>query len=302
MAGGSNPIKAILYAFFANAGIAIAKTAAAVSTGSSSMTAEAIHSYADSGNQLLLLLGLKRAQKPADAEHPLGYGKVTYFWSFIVAMLLFSIGGLFSLYEGYHKLHETGPIENSWVALLVLAFSIVLEGISMRGCMVEVEKVRHGRSLWSWLNQSRNSELVVVFGEDLAALSGLAIAFVFVLIATVTGDGIWDAYGSMAIGGLLVIVALFVAFRIAKLLIGRSADPEIAAVIAREIERDPDIIEIFNVITLQVGPQIMLAAKLRMTPGLPLNEAIAHINALERRLREEVPDLGWLFMEPDLHD
>lgn len=302
MAGGANPIKAIYYAFFANAGIAIAKTAAAIYTGSSSMTAEAIHSYADSGNQLLLLLGLKRAQKPADREHPLGYGKLTYFWSFIVAILLFSVGGLFSLYEGWHKLHESGPVENAWVALVVLALAIGLEGLSMRGCLVEVNKVRGTRSLWRWLNQSRNSELVVVFGEDLAALAGLVIAFVFVLIAMVTGDAIWDAYGSMTIGVLLVIVALFVASRVAKLLIGRSADPEVSAAIARELERDPEILEVFNVITLQVGPQIMLAAKLRMTPGMRLDEAIEHINELERNLREQVPDLGWLFMEPDLRD
>lgn len=302
MAGGSNPTRAILYAFFANLIIAVAKTAAALHTGSSSMTAEAIHSFADSGNQLLLLLGLRQSRKPPDREHPLGYGKLTFFWSFMVAMLLFSIGGLFSLYEGWHKLHESGPIENGWVALLVLAFSIVLESISMRGCLVEVNKVRGTRNLWSWLNQSRNSELVVVFGEDLAALAGLGIAFGFVLVAMITGDARYDAYGSMAIGMLLMVVAFFVAFRVAKLLIGRSADPEVVAAITHALESEPAITEVFNVITLQVGPQIMLAAKLRMTPGLSLEEAIGRINELERKLREQVPDLGWLFMEPDVRD
>ncbi|MCP5070796.1 MAG: cation diffusion facilitator family transporter [bacterium] len=302
MAGGSNPIRAIFYAFFANLSIAVAKTAAALYTGSSSMTAEAIHSFADSGNQLLLLLGLKSAKKPPNREHPLGYGKVTYFWSFIVAMLLFSVGGLFSLYEGWHKLHDSSPIENGWVALTVLGLSIVLESISMRGCLIEVNKVRGDRSLWSWLNRSRNSELVVVFGEDLAALTGLVLAFVFVLIALSTGNPVYDAYGSMAIGILLVIVALFVATLVAKLLIGRSADPDVASAIARAIEHEPHILEVFNIITLQVGPQIMLAAKLRLTPGLSLDEAIEHINKLERTLREQVPDLGWLFIEPDAHD
>lgn len=302
MAGGSNPTRAILYAFFANLIIAAAKTAAALHTGSSSMTAEAIHSFADSGNQLLLLLGLRQSRKPPDREHPLGYGKLTYFWSFMVAMLLFSIGGLFSLYEGWHKLHESGLIENGWVALLVLAFSIVLESISMRGCLVEVNKIRGTRNLWSWVNQSRNSELVVVFGEDLAALAGLGIAFGFVLVAMITGDARYDAYGSMAIGMLLMVVALFVAFRVAKLLIGRSADPEVVAAITLALESEPAITEVFNVITLQVGPQIMLAAKLRMTPGLSLEEAIGRINELERKLREQVPDLGWLFMEPDVRD
>ncbi|MCP5059213.1 MAG: cation diffusion facilitator family transporter [bacterium] len=302
MASGSNPVRAIFYAFFANLAIAVTKTAAAIYTGSSSMTAEAIHSFADSGNQLLLLLGLRGARKPSDPEHPLGYGKVTYFWSFIVALLLFSVGGLFSLYEGWHKLHESGPIENGWIALVVLGFSIVLEAISMRGCLVEVNKIRGDRSLWNWLYRSRNSELVVVFGEDLAALVGLGIAFAFVSVAVATGDPIYDAYGSISIGVLLVIVALFIASRVATLLIGRSADPDVTAALARELERSPYILEVFNIITLQVGPQIMLAAKLRMTPGLSLGEAIEHINELERNLRAEVPELGWLFMEPDSQD
>ncbi|MAE96891.1 MAG: cation efflux family transporter [Deltaproteobacteria bacterium] len=301
-AGGSNPLRAILYAFFANAGIAVAKTAAALHTGSSSMVAEAIHSVADACNQLLLILGLRGARREPDAEHPLGYGKLTYFWSFIVAILLFSVGGLFSLYEGWHKLHQSGPIENAWIALLVLALSIGLEAVSMRGCMVEVNKVRGERSLWRWLNESRSSELVVVFGEDLAALLGLVVAFAFVALAAATGDGVYDAYGSMTIGVLLVAVALFVGWRVAKLLIGRSADPEVTAAIQREIARGEGIREVFNVITLQVGPQIMVAAKVRIAPELPLVEALERVNTLERHLREEVPDIGWIFMEPDVSD
>lgn len=302
MAGGSNPVRAILYAFGANSAIAVAKTGAALYTGSSSMTAEAIHSFADAGNQLLLLLGMRRSKRAPDAEHPLGYGKVTYFWSFIVAMLLFSVGGLFSLYEGYHKLHDAGPIKNGWIALVVLGLSIGLEALSMRGCMVEVNVVRGDRSLWTWLNESRSSELVVVFGEDLAALVGLAFAFVFVLLAMTTGDGRYDAYGSMAIGVLLVSVALFVASRVAKLLIGRSADPGIAAIVAQEVRDDPEFLEVFHLITIQVGPQVMLAAKLRMRSGLGLDEACQMINALEVRLHARIPELGWLFMEPDLED
>jgi len=300
--GGANPTKAILYAFTANAGIAIAKTWAAIYTGSTSMTAEAIHSFADAGNQVLLLLGMRRSKRAPDAEHPLGYGKVTYFWSFIVALLLFSLGGLFSLYEGWHKLHDNGPIESAWVALVVLGFSIVLEAFSMKGCLDEVNRIRGTRSLWSWLQQSRNSELVVVFGEDLAALLGLTIAFVFVLVAMLTGDGVYDAYGSIAIGVLLIVVSMFVANRVAKLLIGRSADPEVVAALAEAIDADDDIAEVLNVITVQVGPSIMLAAKIRLRPGLSMEAGIGHINALERRLREQVPDLGWLFMEPDLED
>lgn len=166
---------------------------------------------------------------------------------------------------------------HGWVALVVLGFSIVLEAVSMKGCMDEVNRIRGDRGIWSWLNQSRNSELVAVFGEDLAALLGLTIAFVFVAIAMVTGDGIHDAYGSIAIGVLVIIVSLFVANRGAKLLIGRSADPEVVAALREAIDRDDDIAEVLNVITVQVGPQIMLAAKVRMRSGLSMAEGIGHI-------------------------
>ncbi len=302
MAGGSNPTKAILYAFAANGGIAIAKSFAAFYTGSSSMTAEAIHSYADSGNQLLLLLGMSRAKKAPDAEHPLGYGKSTYFWSFIVALMLFSIGGLFSLYEGWHKLHDSGPIQNGWIAVVVLVFSIFLEAISMRACMVEVNKIRGDQSLWTWVRESRNSELVVVFGEDLAALAGLVLALGFVLLAMVTGDGVYDAYGSMTIGVLLVIIALFIASRVAKLLIGRSAAPDMEAALREEIQGASLVDHVYNTITIQVGPQVMLAAKVRMREGISIEEACSSINALERALRDRFPELGWLFIEPDVTD
>lgn len=302
VAGGSSPRRAILYAFFANLGIALSKLLAWFYTGSSSMLAETIHSTADTANQLLLLLGLVRAQRAPDPEHPLGYGKVTFFWSFIVATLLFSVGGLFSLYEGWHKLHETGPLENAWVALLVLGIAIGLESASMRACLQEVDRVRRGRSYWRWLNESRSSELVVVFGEDFAALLGLTVAFAFVLSAWLTGDRQYDAYGSIAIGTLLVVVALFLAVRIKALLIGRSADPEIVAAVRTAIEEDEHILDVLHLITVQVGANVMVAAKLRMRDNLPLGEACEHINRLEVRLKEQVPDVSWSFMEPDLMD
>ncbi|MBW2313935.1 MAG: cation diffusion facilitator family transporter [Deltaproteobacteria bacterium] len=302
MAGGASPQKAILYALAANSGIAVAKTAAAMATGSTSMVAEAIHSYADSGNQLLLLLGLHRSKRPPDREHPLGYGKVTYFWSFVVALLLFSIGGLFSLYEGWHKLHGAEPIQSLWIAVLVLLFSMALEVVSLRGCLAEVARERGGRSLWRWVNESRSAELVVVFGEDLAALLGLSAALVFVVLAALTGNPVWDAAGSMVIGGLLVMIALFVAVRIKALLIGRSADPGIVAAIEREIQADPAILELLNALTVQVGPQLMLAAKLRMSPDLSIDEACEAINNLEMHLKQSIPEIGWCFMEPDLRD
>jgi len=301
-AGGAEPQRAILYALGANLAIALAKTGAVVVTGSSSLLAEAIHSYADTGNQLLLLLGLRRSRRPPDLEHPLGYGKVTYFWSFIVALLLFSVGGLFSIYEGWHKLEDGAPIAHLWIAVAVLALSVVLELASLRGCLAEVAHERGARSLWRWANETRSAELVVVFAEDLAAVLGLSLALVFVLVSAVTGDPIWDAAGSLAIGSLLVAVALFVAYRIKALLIGRSADPEIVAVLEREIESDPAIRELLHALTVQVGPQVMLAAKLRMREDLSIGEACEAVNVLERSLKRAVPQVGWCFMEPDVRD
>ncbi len=303
MAGGKgNPIRAIMYAFFANLGIAIAKFVAAFFTGSSSMLAEGVHSTADTGNQLLLLLGLRQAKRPPDPEHPLGYGKSTFFWSFIVALMLFSLGGLFSLYEGWHKLQHPEEVKYAWVALLVLGVSIGLEAVSMYGCIREVQYVRRGRSFWRWLHESRNAELVVVFGEDLGALIGLVIAFGFVGLAAITGDPRYDAFGSIAIGVVLLVIAIFVAKRVHALLIGRSADPELRAAIAEEIEGDSEIVEVYNVITLQQGPQIIVAAKVRLSEGLPIEKACREINHLEARLKERIPEIGWSFMEPDLAD
>jgi cation diffusion facilitator family transporter len=293
-AGKSSPLRAILYAFSANLLISLAKTATAVLTQSTSILAEALHSYADTGNQLLLLLGLYRSRRVADREHPLGYGKVSYFWSFVVATLLFSLGGLFSLYHGWQKFGAEGTVERVELAVGVLSFSLLLEAWSMRGCLVEVNKVRGDRSLWRWLNESRSSELVVVFGEDLAALLGLAFALGFVLLAHVTGDHRFDAIGSMAIGALLVVIA--------ALLIGRSADPDVVAAIERAIADDPAIEEVFNVITLQVGSQLMVAAKVRLPGELALEVACEHLNRLEVRLKQEIPEIGWSFMEPDIDD
>lgn len=297
--GGSNPKRAILWAFGANLGIALAKSGAFFVTGSSSMLAESIHSFADTGNQLLLLLGMNRAKQAPDAEHPLGYGKATYFWSFIVALLLFSVGGLFSIYEGVHKLHEEGPIENAWIALSVLGFSIVLESLSMRGCLQEINKLRGRKPLWRWLRESRSAELAVVFGEDLAALLGLTLAFAFVGLALLTGDRVYDAYGSLAIGVLLVVVAVLVAERISKLLIGRSADPGLTEALRAEIARDPAVAQLLRLITLQIGPDVMLAVKPRARDGTSLPDAITQVNALELRLKLEHPSLRWSFIELD---
>jgi cation diffusion facilitator family transporter len=294
--------RAILYAFIANFGIAIAKTAAAIFTGSGSMLAEAIHSYADTGNQVLLYLGLTQATKPADKEHPLGYGKLSYFWSFIVAILLFSLGGLFSIYEGLHKLHNPEELRYLWVAMLVLSFAILLEGGSLYGAWREVGKVRGERPFREWLKHTRNSELVVVLGEDIGAQVGLVLALFFLTLAYVTGNPMYDAIGSICIGTVLIIISIFIGWRIKALLVGRSADPEIQQVIDGIISERDDIVTVFNTITVQFGPDTMLAAKIRLREDLGLEAAVASINALERELKERVPNLKWCFVEPDIAD
>jgi cation diffusion facilitator family transporter len=294
--------KAIKYAFFANLGIAITKGIAAVYTNSGSMLAEAIHSVADATNQVLLFIGLKQSAKPATDEHPLGFGKATYFWSFVVALLLFSMGGLFSIYEGWHKLHEPEPLNQAWVALTVLGLAIVLETLSLIGCLREIRKVRRGRPFWDWLEHTRNAELVVVLGEDIAAEVGLVIAFVFVAIADWTGDTRWDAAGSISIGVVLIFVALFISLRVKKLLVGRSAEPELERRLEQMIAEDDCIEELFNALTIQFGPQVMLAAKIRMKPGLSIDRAVACINRLERQIKERYPEIGWCFIEPDVTD
>jgi cation diffusion facilitator family transporter len=293
---------AILYAFVANFGIAVSKLAAALYTGSGSMLAEAIHSFADCGNQILLWLGLRQAQRPADVEHPLGYGKITYFWSFVVALMLFSLGGLFSIYEGWHKLQAPETLKQGWIALVVLGGSILLESGSLAGCLREIRKLRGQRSLTEWLRSTRNAELVVVLGEDVAALVGLVLAFVFVGLAYLTGDPAFDAMGSIAIGLVLVCVSVFIAVRVRSLIVGRSAEADLRAAINSEIDVDPAIDRLFNAITMQFGPQVMLAAKVKMKPGISVEEAVAHINQLERRIKTRFPEVGWCFIEPDIED
>lgn len=294
--------RAILYAFLANFGIAIAKTWAAWLTGSGSMLAEAIHSYADTINQVLLFLGLKLSLLPADEEHPLGYGKLSYFWSFVVAILLFSMGGLFSIYEGVHKLNNPEPLSQVWIAIVVLLLAIVLEGVSLFGALREIRKLRGKRSLRHWLKHTRNSELVVVLGEDVGAQLGLIFALGFLTLAEITGNPVYDALGSICIGAILIVISVFIAWRIGSLLVGRSAEPDIQNAIAEIIAEQEDVEFVFNIITMQFGPDTMLAAKIKMRSDMTIDEAVASINALERKLKARVPKLKWCFMEPDNAD
>lgn len=294
--------RAILYAFLANFGIAIAKTWAAVLTGSGSMLAEAIHSYADTCNQVLLYLGLKQSQRPPDDEHPLGYGKLSYFWSFIVAILLFTMGGLFSIYEGVHKLQNPEPLSQIWIAIVVLFLAMLLEGLSLYGVLREIKKVRGEKSFREWLRHTRESELVVVLGEDIGAQLGLVLALGFLVVAQITGDPVYDALGSICIGVVLIFISAFVAWRIRSLLVGRSADPDIQKAIDDVIAGQEGIEFVFNTITMQFGPDTMLAAKIKMRPDMNIREAVASINALERELKARVPKLKWCFIEPDVED
>jgi len=298
----SSTARAILYAFIANFGIAIAKSWAAWLTGSGSMLAEAIHSYADTGNQVLLYLGLKQSQRPPDAEHPLGYGKLSYFWSFIVAILLFTMGGLFSIYEGVHKLNHPEPLSQIWIAIVVLVLAIFLEGGSLIGCLREIKKVRGERPFGEWLKHTRASELVVVLGEDIGAQLGLVLALGFLIAASITGNPVYDALGSICIGVILLVISAFIAWRIRALLVGRSADPEIQAAIDEVIAAQESIECVFNTITVQYGPDTMLAAKIKLVDGISINSAVRDINELERELKQRIPNLKWLFIEPDITD
>jgi len=286
----------------ANLGIAITKTIAAIFTGSGSMLAESIHSFADCGNQGLLFLGLRTAKKDPDEEHPLGYGKATYFWSFIVALMLFSMGGLFSVYEGIHKLNAEEEMSKPLIAIIVLIVSMALEGASLFGCVKQINTIRKDESIWSWLKNTRQSELVVVFGEDVAALFGLLFAIISVVLAVITGNPVFDAIGSIGIGVLLIVVSLFVAIKVKGLLIGQSADENKRDEIKSFLESRDEIEEVLNIITLQLGSQIMLTVKAKMSETESAKILIENINDCEKELKATFPDVKWIFFEPDDKD
>ena len=297
-----SPAKAILYAFIANFGIAVTKGAAAIYTNSGSMLTEAIHSVADCLNQVLLFVGLKRSELPATAQHPLGYGKSSYFWSFIVALMLFSMGGLFSIYEGIHKLSEHEPVRYAWVAIAILTFSIAAESVSLWGALREINKVRDGRSLWRWFRTSRQSELLVILGEDLAALGGLVLALSFITVALITGDPRWDAAGSIAIGVLLVLVAVLVGVEVKALLVGQSAEPQVTELMRAHLLAEPEVAGVFNLVTQQLGGDVMVAVKAKLRPTGSETAMLEAINRIEARFRAGFPEVRWLFFEPDLVD
>lgn len=299
MSHGADSVKSIFYALGANFAIAIAKYVAATITGSGAMLAEAIHSLADTGNQALLLVGLKRAARPPTPDYPLGFGKTIYFWSFLVALILFSLGGLFSIHEGWHKLSHPGTLTAPWVALGVLMFSIAAESVSLWGCLREVNKVRHGRSLWRWFRESRQSELLVVFGEDTAALLGLVFAFGAIGLTLVTGNPVYDACGTIMIGLLLVVIAFAIGVEVKSLLIGQSVEPRVVAAMREFLVARDEIDELLGLLTMQLGDRAMVAIKARMVDPGSAAKLIDAINTVEVAFRREFPDTQWLFFEPD---
>jgi cation diffusion facilitator family transporter len=300
--GSEGSTKAILYALGANFGIALSKYGAAWWTGSGSMLAEAIHSTADCVNQLLLLLGMKEAQRPESADHPLGHHRVTYFWSMIVALLLFFMGGAFSIYEGVERLRHPGTLENGTIAMVVLAVAVLLEAFSLWGALREIRRESGGKPFLRWFRESRQPELMVVAGEDIAALAGLVLAFAAVTASVVSGNPMWDALGTLAIGFVLVAVALAVMIEVKALIVGESAAPELRAEIETWLAAQPEVEQVLNVITLAWGEKLVIAVKARMAnmdriSGLDMVHAI---NAVEDRLQTRWPSARWVFFEPDV--
>jgi len=300
MAGHDDSTTTILFALGANAVIALAKGGAAWITGSTSMAAEAVHSLADCGNQGLLLLGLNRSARPPDAEYPLGHGRAIYFWSFIVALMLFSMGGLFSIYEGIHKMGSDRPISNPWIAIVVLVLSIAAESVSLWKCMAQVNALRGDQSFWRWFRETRRSELLVVTGEDIAATVGLSLALLAVGWTMLTGNPLYDALGSLAIGVLLLITAVFVGNEVKGLLVGQSAEPVLQEEIHRFLVDREEISDVLNLITLQYGADVVIALKARMTENVSAPEMIKAVNRCESALRKAFPQVRWLFFEPDV--
>lgn len=296
--GGS---KAIVAALLANTGIAITKFIAYLLTASSSMLAESVHSVADAGNQALLLLGGKRARQAANEEHPFGYGRARYIYAFIVSIVLFSLGGLFALYEAYGKLREPHGIESwHWVPIVVLVAAIAMETWSFRTAIHESNAVRGDASWREFISESKAPELPVVLLEDFGALVGLAFALVGVSMTLITGNGLWDAAGTAAIGALLVVIAIVLGVQIKSLLIGEAATKQNVTAIEAALV-GPGVLSVIHMRTLHLGPdEVLVAAKIEVEGAKTAADVAEAINAAEGRVREAVPIATRIYLEPDL--
>ncbi len=295
--------RAIVAALAANLGIAILKFVAFLVTQSSSMLSESIHSVADTGNQGLLLIGRARARRPADEQHPFGYGTLRYFYAFVVAFVLFSLGGVFSIYEGVDKLRHPHELESAVWAIGVLLGSMVMEALSFRTAIGEANAVRPaGESWWQFIRHTKSPDLPVVLLEDSAALVGLVIALLGVVVADVTGNGRWDGVGSLGIGILLVAVAIVLVIEMGSLLLGEAARPEVVAQIRRTIDAFPSVQRCIHLRTEHLGPdEIVVAAKVEFDPDLTVAELAATIDALEVEIRKTEPRATLIFVEPDVY-
>jgi len=293
--------KAIVAALTANLGIAVTKFVAFALTGSSAMLAEGVHSLADSGNQLLLLVGGKRSRREADAEHPFGYGRARYFYAFLVAIVLFTLGGLFALYEAWHKFNDPHPIEAwHWVPIVVLVAAVIMEGFSLRTAVHESNAVRGKQSWVGFIRTSRSPELPVVLLEDVGALLGLVFALFGVSMTLVTHDGRWDAVGSAAIGLLLVVIAVVLAAETKSMLLGESATAQdVAAVRAALVGEGVE--SVIHLRTLHLGPEeLLVAAKVAVPAASSAQDVAAAIDAAEARVRAAVSIQCVIYLEPDL--
>lgn len=300
MAGNTGEV---LKSLAVNAVIATSKGIAAGLTGSGAMLAETLHSFADCGNQLLLLLGIRQSKKPADAKHPLGYGRTMYFWSFIVALLLFFGGGVFSAYEGIHKFRHPEPVGDITISMVILGLSIALEGWSTLGNIKAMNARRGKTGFFRYIRETKDSDLIVVFGENSAAVLGLVLAAGFIIVSKLTDDGRWDAVGSMSIGVVLVGVATFLAREVKSLLVGEGADPIVIAAAEKLVEEDPNVEKLIRILSIQQGPgEIVVAMKLKFRDGLETRQLVAAINAFEAELEKRVPEVKWSFIEPDDQD
>ena len=293
----------IVKSLVVNVLIACAKGVAAGISGSGAMIAETLHSFADCGNQVLLLRGARATKRPADREHPLGYGRAMYFYSFIVALLLFFGGGVFSIREGLHKTLHPEALTDIRVAIGILLFSLALEGWSLWGNLREIRRRRGDKTFMRYLRETKDSDLIVVTGENGAAVIGLVFALAALLLAHETGDGRWDGIGSIAIGLVLIGVATLLAREVKSLLVGESADPAIVPVLEQLAERDPNVDKMLRVLTLQQGPgEIVVAMKLKMRSGMSTEELVEAINEFERQIKHALPEVRWSFIEPDNAD
>jgi cation diffusion facilitator family transporter len=302
-AHGESGKRAILAALGANLGIAIAKFIGFLITGAASMLAEAVHSLADTTNQGLLLLGNKQSQKDEDDRHPFGYGRSRYFWSFVVALVLFSLGGLFAMYEGVHKVQHPEELNRPAVAIAILLVAVLLESFSFWTAIKESRPLKGSQSWWRFIKTARVPELPVLLLEDFGALAGLMIALGAIALSLVTENPVWDGYGTLAIGVLLLVIAVILVIEMRTLLLGESATPEDVDKISRAIEGSPDVTRLIHMRTVHQGPEdVLVAAKVEFVRTLDVVGVSRAINEVELRIRSAVPIAKMIYLEPEIYD